>query len=40
MNVKHHKFPEQMVHTRFQVLTACLMEVWGYDIVLVGKKLK
>jgi len=40
MDVKHHKFPEQMIHTRFQVLTASLMKVLGYDIVLVGKKLK
>jgi len=40
MNVKHHKFPGQMVHAWFCVLTACLMKVWGYDIVLVGKKLK
>jgi hypothetical protein len=40
MNVKHHKLPEQMVHTRFQVLTEHLMKVRGYDIVLVGKKLK
>jgi len=40
MNVQHHKFPEQVVHTRFKVLTAHLMKVWEYDIVLVGKKLK
>lgn len=40
MDVKHHKFPEQVVHTKFQVLTAHLMKVWGYYIVLVGKMLK
>jgi hypothetical protein len=38
--VKHHKFPEQMVHSRFQVLTAWLIKVWGCDTASVGKKLK
>jgi hypothetical protein len=31
--LKHNKFPEQMGHTRFQVLTAQLMAVWGCDVV-------
>jgi hypothetical protein len=38
--VKHHKFPQQMVHTRFLVVTVWLMKVWDCDIVTVGKKLK
>jgi hypothetical protein len=38
--VEHHKFSQQMVHTRFQVVTAWLMKVWDCDIVTVGKKLK
>jgi hypothetical protein len=31
--VKHHKFPEQMVHSRFQVLTTWLMKAWVCDTV-------
>jgi hypothetical protein len=30
---KHHKFPEQMVHIRFQAVTVWLMAVWGCDTV-------